>query len=981
MRDERLNGKRTRAVGGASDLLASLYSPPSLYSEVESRSGNVYWITGLAGAGKSTLARAWKNHLEQLGRRVIFLDGDEMRRAFGADHGYSVSDRKAMSFKYGALCKMLSSQAVDVVIATISMFKSVHAWNRENIPNYREILIDTPKDILVERNQKGLYQGESRHVAGFTQTIEWPVDPDLRLSGTESTAQQVVQLHKSFVDRSLAEKISLETLGYTKAETLFWLQDKLQRSKVMPLYFVERKRWEAEREVCVSEIFSKPWSDLPLIVRSSAQGEDSVQSSAAGMYESVLNVLGKNELADAVDGVISSYDRINGNDQVLIQPMVSDVDCSGVIFTRDPASGSPYYIATYDDVSGKTNTVTDGSSNNIRTLYCLRGAGEDNKFAKLFNAVQELETLCCSDALDIEFAINRLGQIYVLQVRPLVGVSEKICDSAEIFNRLALLEERVEGWLDRHPRLNGEKSLLGIMPDWNPAEIIGVRPKPLALSVYKKLVTDNIWAYQRHNYGYKNLRSFPLMLSLLGQPYIDTRVSFNSFIPQNVEEELAEKLVNYYISQLEARPSMHDKIEFDLVFSCYTLDLPQRLDELKEFGFSASERTKLQSSLRDLTNNIINPEHGLWIEDRKKISTLEKRQQEIMCSNLDAVAKVYWLLEDCKRYGTLPFAGLARAGFIAVQLLNSLVSLGIFSDSDRDGFMASVDTVGSQLQRDLQNQPFENVLAKYGHLRPGTYDITSPRYDENPSFYFSEIEDSAKVTNCLPDFSLTIDQISRLKGQLSEHKIDHDVLSFLNFIKEAIEGREHAKFVFTRSLSDVFSLIGDIGSEVNLERSDLSFLDINVFDKLYSGCFDIKEEFEGSIQCGIKAHEVTSKIILPPLITTPEDIFCFEISEDQPNFITHLSGGGHVVTDLNDESDMENSIVLIPSADPGYDWIFTKNISGFITMFGGANSHMAIRASELSIPAVIGAGESLFRRWCVQPRLHIDCQNRQVIAI
>ena len=72
------------------------------------------------------------------------------------------------------------------------------------------------------------------------------------------------------------------------------------------------------------------------------------------------------------------------------------------------------------------------------------------------------------------------------------------------------------------------------MPDWNPAEIIGLKPGPLALSLYRELVTDSIWAYQRDNYGYKNLRSFPLLVSFHGLPYIDVRVSFNSFVPRDI---------------------------------------------------------------------------------------------------------------------------------------------------------------------------------------------------------------------------------------------------------------------------------------------------------------------------------------------------------------------------------------------------------------------------------------------------------------
>ena len=104
------------------------------------------------------------------------------------------------------------------------------------------------------------------------------------------------------------------------------------------------------------------------------------------------------------------------------------------------------------------------------------------------------------------------------------------------------------------------------MPDWNPAEIIGIRPK-LALSLYRELVTDSIWAYQRHNYGYRNLRSHPLMVNFFGLPYIDVRVSFNSFIPADLEDKLATKLIDYYISRLEENPSLHDKVEFEILFS------------------------------------------------------------------------------------------------------------------------------------------------------------------------------------------------------------------------------------------------------------------------------------------------------------------------------------------------------------------------------------------------------------------------------
>ena len=93
------------------------------------------------------------------------------------------------------------------------------------------------------------------------------------------------------------------------------------------------------------------------------------------------------------------------------------------------------------------------------------------------------------------------------------------------------------------------------MPDWNPAEIIGVKPRRLSLSLYKEFITDNIWAYQRDNYGYLNLRSHPLMVSFLGVPYIDVRVDFN-FIPKNLAENTARKiLVEFYLKKLSDSPN------------------------------------------------------------------------------------------------------------------------------------------------------------------------------------------------------------------------------------------------------------------------------------------------------------------------------------------------------------------------------------------------------------------------------------------
>jgi phosphohistidine swiveling domain-containing protein len=500
------------------------------------------------------------------------------------------------------------------------------------------------------------------------------------------------------------------------------------------------------------------------------------------------------------------------------------------------------------------------------------------------------------------------------------------------------------------------------------------------LSLYRELITDAIWAYQRDNYGYQNLRSFPLLVSFHGLPYIDVRVSFNSFIPRDVPDELAGRLVNYYIDRLLSEPHLHDKVEFEIVFSCYTLDLPKRMARLTTHGFSPGDLAGLSGALRRLTNRILHGETALWRRDRAKIDLLAQRFSTIRTAGIDKISRIYWLIEDCKRYGTLPFAGLARAGFIAVQMLQSFVETGVLSAEDAATFMASVDTVGSRIGRDFAQLPKEDFLARYGHLRPGTYDILSPRYDEAPDLYF-DWSSARPRASAPPRFALSIDQLRRIEQLLREHELDIDVLSLIEFIKAGIEGREYAKFVFTRSLSDALSLIRQLGEDHGLSAEDCAFLSYDAIRALYSESGSVREALLASVAHGRESHALTRSLVLPPIIASPGDVFAFHLPPSQPNFITQKSVTAPVVSVDEPPENFAGGILFVPSADPGFDWIFTRDISGFVTQFGGANSHMAIRAGELGIPAVIGAGEALFRRWRTARKLCLDCTNEKVSVI
>ena len=513
------------------------------------------------------------------------------------------------------------------------------------------------------------------------------------------------------------------------------------------------------------------------------------------------------------------------------------------------------------------------------------------------------------------------------------------------------------------------------MPDWNPAEMIGIHPKNLATSLYKEIITDEVWAYQRDNYGYKRLRSFPLMVDFGGYPYIDVRVSFNS-----LEGEIAEKLVNYYLDRLEEAPEKHDKVEFDVVFSCYTFDLPKRIKILKEYGFSCREIEAIINSLRSLTRKITDSQTGLWRKDAEKLKILVERRERIENSDLSPMDKAFWLLEDCKRYGTLPFAGLARAGFIAVQLLKSMVSEGIISAEERDAFMSDLQTVGSRLKEDYLAMDREAFLSRYGFLRPGTYDICSARYDEAPDMYFTwEQRRIQKALSKKEHFRLSLPQMERIKSTLVEHGMGENVLELFSFIKGAIEGRERAKFIFTRNVSDILKYLGDWGKSLGVAREDMAYADISMVKRIYSGAVNEEQVLKGSVTEGKRSYQEGLGLVLPPLITSEEQVYSFFVPDSRPNYITQKRVKGELCRELvQDGRRLEGKILLMESADPGYDWIFSHAIKGFITKYGGANSHMAIRAGELSIPAVIGIGERLYSEVSGARLVEIDAANKTV---
>jgi adenylylsulfate kinase len=156
--------------------------------------GTTVWLTGLSGAGKTTIADAVAGQLRAAGREVEVLDGDELRRGLSAGLGFSREDRDTHVRRVGFVAELLARHGVVALVPVIAPYAAtrdeVRAQHDAHGTGYLEVHVATPLAECRRRDVKGLYAraavGELTGMTGVDDPYEAPDKPDLRLDTTDT---------------------------------------------------------------------------------------------------------------------------------------------------------------------------------------------------------------------------------------------------------------------------------------------------------------------------------------------------------------------------------------------------------------------------------------------------------------------------------------------------------------------------------------------------------------------------------------------------------------------------------------------------------------------------------------------------------------------------------------------------------------------------------------------------------------------------
>ena len=222
-----------------------------------------------------------------------------------------------------------------------------------------------------------------------------------------------------------------------------------------------------------------------------------------------------------------------------------------------------------------------------------------------------------------------------------------------------------------------------------------------------------------------------------------------------------------------------------------------------------------------------------------------------------------------------------------MEFLNSLVSINVMTKTEKDLFLSNLKTIGKTISNDSKRLSRNEFMKTYGHLRPGTYNICSPCYSKSKKDYFIFSKEKDEIPNKEAVFIFTKKQCDKIEILLKKHNFNCNFESFISFIKEAIEGREYSKFIFTKTLSEIIELIAIFGEEHGYSREDMSHINIKeVLKMLTNTNINIKDTLAKIINNGKEKERQSLNVVLPTLIWNEKQVYEFYHFKNEPNYVT-----------------------------------------------------------------------------------------------
>lgn len=729
-----------------------------------------------------------------------------------------------------------------------------------------------------------------------------------------------------------------------KRAMLEWLRPRLRRSRIPAGLAIHQAHWR-ERPAQLLDVVAQRLGTARLVVRSDHADEDAACASNAGRYRTCLDVDGadRRQLAAAIDAVFASYGPPRRGAELFVQHQVARVRAACVAFTHALPDGAPYYVLSLAP-GPRSDPVTRGDAD-VETWYLARDVVRADALPPLCRiglaALREVEAAVGLQPCEIEMVIDADATAWLLQARPL-PVAERN-DPA-----LAALRRATEQRLAATP----QPPLLGLMPDWNPAELLGEHPRPLARELFDTLITRRAWRIGRAALGYAPVDGQRLLQVHAGRPYVDVRASFHSLLPARLDRALGERVLEAAGERLRAHPELHDKVEFEVVFSALTCGLPEHFAARYPALLEPGELAAFAAALRGPTLAALDAERTARMLDGFA------RDLQLAPPSPEPARLRHWLARLELRTAAR-FALVARQAFAVDALLRSAVEVGALDAA----FLAEL--------KEAATAGVEHAIGgDDGHVRAGTFEIAAPARREFGGGPFAPGAARAVEATRTPDAAAA----RRLRDALRTLELPVAPDALFAHYRRLLHAREFGKFVLAHGVSLALDALATHAQTRGLGRDDAGWLGL---DELLDAPADARG-LRARIEQARMRHALEGRLRMPLLITDAR----LDLVHHAPGQANYLGrgrvAGRPAVVDAATHPDQVpvHAIVAIASANPGYDWIFVRQPAALVTAFGGPNSHMAIRCAEAGVPALLGLGPEAFRRIAGAAHLSIDFDCR-----